>query len=200
MIGKLVEGLYYLLLGVWVGLMVGFVLAAIAAFGVLPGYQPALGVEPYNDPAFADRAGQVLAGSVVNRLMSMITVLQWGIAVAVGLCLALQGLFAKRWGHGSAFRIANLARVLLIVAAVTMLAYGQWQLNPAMQSLRLDMYRLQHTPTQRQEAQRTFDRLHLQSERLGTATTASLALALLVSPWALRRPADQPPPTQTTHT
>lgn len=214
---ELVDGFHYLFLGVWLGAIVMLAVGAPITFRTVRQHQPALQAPPYNQPELADRAAPILAGAVVGNSLRGLSAIQVVCALGAGVTLAWRRVLLRRHAAGQSIiprpeqgpdapahaapawdddewndaqRIARLAahaRTALLILAVAIVLFDRAWLTPRVWQTRAAMYDPDQTPAMRDQARARFDSLHKTSERLVTTTALSLAVALVLSPLALRR-------------
>ncbi len=180
MIRRSVDGVYYLLLGVWCGGLVMLAVGAGITFRTVRSYDPVLGAEPYNDPALADQAANILAGGVVGNVLGGLAVVEIICAVGLLACVVLQwSVWGLRW------RVMNLVRLGLLVVAAGLLAAHLWVIAPAIDTHRSRMYDPALTAGQRAEARAAFEPYHEASEKTAGGMLLLLAGACVISPFVL---------------
>ena len=137
---RLTQGVYWLSLGAWFGAILMLVVAAAITFGTVRQFHPTLGIEPYNEPGFADRSASILAGGIVGNLLNGLALIQSVCAAAVVGCVALQcTVFAGRI-QGGVGGWSNFLRVALIAGPIAILAVDTLALRPRILEQRKAMY------------------------------------------------------------
>lgn len=187
---RLTQGLYYLALGTWFGALVMLVIAAGTTFHVIEAYTFTLHAGPggiaVDEPALADEAARIIAGSIVGEAIEGLTWVQ-GICAAVAmLCLLLHTtVFRCRLAKAGRSR-ANVLRTLLVLGPVVVLLLNVLWINPGVWQARGAMYDSGRSADQRVEARRSFEQYHRLSERTTGGAALMLAVAVLASPFAFR--------------
>lgn len=182
---RLSVAVYYLLLGVWLGALVGFVITAIQVFDTVRDYSPTLNQLPDSAEALTQRAPDILAGGIVGQVLGALAVLEIICAVGlVALAIVQCTIFRGRLRGGVRGK-ANLGRLGLLAVAILALALHLGWIAPRIKELRRTMYNPQTTQAERDQARHRFEFHHTASERvMGTATLA-LAGAMVLSPFGL---------------
>jgi hypothetical protein len=181
---RVLEGPYYLFLGIWLGAIVLLAAGAGIVFRVVREHQPVLGQRPYDDPAVADQGANILAGAVVGDMIQALGLIASLCAMGAVACAGLQ-LALLRDRMGAAW--ANVLRTGGILFAVGLLGYHALAIVPDIEQHRTAMYDPVVTEQQRMTARAQFQPLHEASERVVTGQALCLLVAILVSPTALRR-------------
>ncbi|MFN3166883.1 MAG: hypothetical protein ACE37H_07450 [Phycisphaeraceae bacterium] len=188
-LARLFEMLWYLFMGLFLGLAGGLVLAVILTFRRTREMQASPGVEPYSDPMFAEHHHDAVAGAIGQDLFMV-----GGTAAAVLLGLAVvarlangAAMMVQHQGVAGSKSISALRWLALMACVVLMLTVASITLNintswPGL----YDTSASEPTLADRREA---FDNAHNRSERVATAAWLCGLLAFAVSPWCLR-PAD----------
>lgn len=180
----LVQGLYYLALGTWLGATVMMGMAAGTTFAVTRRMEPKLDSGPAALPDVAPYASEYFAGQIVNVVFGWHTgVLAVCVVLLVLACLLQFTVFRDRLaGRGRSW--ANLARAALIGVAVALFAADLLFTRQPMRDLRTTMYDEQATAAERASAREAFAGLHEWSSRAMGVTALLAAAAAVVSPFA----------------
>jgi len=184
LLARLNDALWTIALGAFLGLAAGLVLAVIFAFNVAADFNVRPGIDPYQDPVFAQHWNDFVGGAVGQMLF------QIGGSVALGLlglaliAFALQlTLFRKhlrvRAGHKRQWARACLFCVTIV--GMGMASYIVIQMD----RLWPDLYNPDTTLQAREDSRAEFDHFHKQSERVVSVAWLAGVLALGISPWCL---------------
>ncbi|MFP4144248.1 MAG: hypothetical protein ACLFV3_03815 [Phycisphaeraceae bacterium] len=180
---RLVQGLYYLLLGAWLGALIMLVIAAATAFGVIREFDPTLPAQTWQAAHLADRHSDILAGHVVGTALDRLAWLQGLCAGGALACTLLQGSVFRGYLRGCRFGWRNLLRTSLILFAGVLFALQVAWVNPAVRETRAAIYAEDAPAAERQAAEVEFATWHQMSETLGGATMILLAGTILFSPF-----------------
>lgn len=175
----LVQGSYWLGLGVWLGGLVMLAVAAAITFKTSRAAGPVLLQPEYNTPELNGQAANILAGLIVGNVIQGLMVLQFICAGVVLVTMAIQ--------HKTMMPMLkrrpklNLARMVLLFVPMLALAASVGYIGPRMWQERQTMYNPELTVEARKEARVRFDGLHKLSERSVGAGAFCLLAAGLVS-------------------
>ncbi|MEM9753714.1 MAG: hypothetical protein AAF916_10060 [Planctomycetota bacterium] len=189
---RLVQAVYGLLLGLWVGAMVMVVVAATAAFGFVRGLDGLLMVSlaGWAEPLVDSGAEGFLAGGFVGAMLGRLVVLQLVCAAGLALCIAAQfawfptalvgGRGAKRQG----------VRVFLLAVPTAIVVFNMVVVSPGVDRWRDAKYDppAGWTAAQIESAEANFEVYHQLSTRTYGVSTLMLLGALAMTPWCLREP------------
>ena len=179
---KLTLGLYYLLLGVWLGSTIAIALTAPATFKTVRIYEAAPGIEPFNNTIFEGSWANIIAGAAVGQSIHNIAILHLMCVIGIVLCIfLLRILFAGRINKFAAF-----ARLSLLMGAAALLGVHLYLTEPAMNQLRSTMYNTDINQTERNAANEQFQSIHKLSEQLTGFSALLLAGMFLTSPFIYR--------------
>lgn len=188
-LARLFEMLWYLFMGLFLGLAGGLVLAVILTFRRTREMQASPGIEPYSDPMFADHHHDAVAGAIGQDLFMVggtVALVLLGLAL---LARVLHGsvMMIQHQGVAGSKPLSRLRWLGLMACVVLMLTVASITLNinkswPGL----YDTSASEPTLADRREA---FDNAHKRSERVATAAWLCGLLTFAVSPWC-RRPAD----------
>ncbi|MEX0774270.1 MAG: hypothetical protein WD042_01010 [Phycisphaeraceae bacterium] len=188
---RFIHGLYWMFLGLWLGAIVMFAVAAGAVFATLARYEPTIGIEPLS--RLSDVApSRIMAGGVVGRIIVGLAVIQLICAVMAALTAVLQCTLFRRSLPRGGRSPANVARLLMLGLAMLILAVDLLWINPGVGRQATIMYDPNLPAETRFEARTRFDTLHKTSERAVTIQALLLAAALLTSAFALNPRENQP--------
>ena len=188
-LAKLLDSIWYLSMGLFLGLTGGLVLSVILTFRGAREIDASPGVEPFNAPQFAEYSNEAVAGYIGQNLFMVggtVALVLLGVAFLTHL---LKQIFPKRLyaaGNRSCIAIQSIALcvcVLLMIwsAMITITMNDSWPKLYDTSAPEIDVAKERYF----------FDRLHQQSERAASAAWACGLIALLLTPWC-RRPADTP--------
>lgn len=180
---RLVAGIYWLALGVWVGALVMMAVGAGVTFKTVRYYQPTVGLEPYNQ--MPEQAVPILAGGVVGHQLKGLSVVQQVCALVVVVCLVLQCYVYPDRLSGGVAGWANLARMLLVGLAVGVLIADVWTVSDKIWALRDLIFDPSLDAAARQQYRVTFDFWHKLDERMVGSAMFALAAAVVISAFAL---------------
>ncbi|MCC7408564.1 MAG: hypothetical protein IT442_10870 [Phycisphaeraceae bacterium] len=180
---RLVAGIYWLALGVWVGALVMMAVGAGVAFKTVRHYQPSVNLTPYNQ--MPEQAVPILAGGVVGNQLKGLAVVQKICALVVVVCLGLQCYVHGGRLSGGVWGWANLARLLLIGLAVGALIADVWVVSDKIWALRDLIFDPSLDAATRQMHRATFDFWHKLDERMVGTSTFALAAAVVISAFVL---------------
>jgi hypothetical protein len=181
-LNRLVQGVYYLFLGLWFGAMVMLAVGAPVTFRTVRVHQPTLGLVPYNEPSLARDGPNILAGAITGNHLRALSVVQAICAVVTLSCVVLQTTIFKsqvRAGY------ANALRSLLIALPACVLVFDEAVLSPNVWKQRAVMYDTTLNIDARDKARAQFNVLHKRSEKIVGSAALMLAAALMLSPLAL---------------
>ena len=181
-LSRLVQGVYYLFLGLWFGAMVMLAVGAPVTFRTVRVHQPALGLVPYNEPSLAADGPNILAGAITGNHLRALSVVQAICAIVTLGCVVLQTTLFKtqvRPGY------ANALRSLLVALPACVLVFDEAVLSPNVWKQRAVMYDTTLNIDAREKARAQFNVLHKRSEKIVGSAALMLAAALVLSPLAL---------------
>jgi hypothetical protein len=181
-LSRLVQGVYYLFLGLWFGAMVMLAVGAPVTFRTVRVHQPVLGLVPYNEPSLARDGPNILAGAITGNHLRALSVVQAICAVVTLSCVVLQTtIFQSQVRAG----YANALRSLLIALPACVLVFDEAVLSPNVWKQRAVMYDTTLNIDARDKARAQFNVLHKRSEKIVGSAALMLAAALMLSPLAL---------------
>jgi hypothetical protein len=188
-VGGLVNGVYWLGLGVWLGGLVMLAVGAAITFKTAREVAPVLLQPEYNLPEVAGQGGNILAGLIVGNVIKGLTVVQvicavvvWG-AVGAQCWTERERLAGRKW--------MNRLRVGLLVVPLLALALSVGFVMPRMWEERSVMYNPEMSVEVRKFARERFDLLHKVSERSVGLGAVCLVFAGLVSGVVLKGKRDK---------
>lgn len=181
---RLLDAIWNLAMGLFLGLSAGAVVAVILAFQTTRS-ETVLAkprAMPYADPRFElDWPGYV-AGAIGNRLFSVVGVLVLilvGVALLAMIGRILIAIRAESGRHHKPAWAVRILAMLILTVALALASQNVLAMNDAWPTL----YDPVATDAQLLSARHHFESLHQKSERyVGTAWLAG-ALALLITPW-----------------
>lgn len=186
---RLLQGVYYLFLGMWFGAMVMLAVGAPVTFKTVRAFKPTLGQVPYNDPSLAADGPNILAGEITGNHLRALSVVQAVCAVMTLGCVVLQTtLFKSQVRSG----YANALRSLLIALPACVLVLDETMLSPKVWKQRAAMYDTTINEDARAQARAEFNVLHKRSEKIVGSAALMLAAALVLSPLVLSVGANEP--------
>lgn len=182
---RIVQGVYWLALGAWVGAIVMVAITAATAFRTAPTLDLTVGVAPYSDSAFADEAGTIVAGQIMMRVFRHLSTVQLICAVAAVVCMGLQcTVYARRLLRRAP--LLNMLRMALVLVPTAFVLLDRYWFSDVMRSAYATMYDLTLDAAARTAASETFEFYHIVSERMLQSSLFMLIAAVLLSPFALR--------------
>jgi hypothetical protein len=176
---------YYLLLGLWLGMLVTFALAAPNIFIRMRAFAPKMQRTPAEMGEMVGNDAQIIAGDIVNHILATIDPVQMVCAAGLVVLVILQCTVFRRWLGRPVVSVANGVRVVLLGLAVAALVVQLTVLSPRMETLRQRMYHPETGGDQRMQLRQDFERYHTFSERTLGSAAILLAGGLLVSPFVL---------------
>lgn len=190
-LAKLLDAIWTLSMGLFLGLTGGMVLAVIITFRGAREIDATPGAEPYSDPMFAQYHNDAVAGYIGQYLFGVV-----GFIAIVMLFIAMICIFGKNVAirftkTGSAGSVAlNVARGLLVVLCFILMFYSG-SISESMAKDWPGLYDEQAKVTELNARRDAFDQLHKRSEQITSTAWLAGFLALVISPWCLRI-ADEP--------
>lgn len=178
---KINQTLHYLSIGLWVGALMGFVFAATSMFAISKQYDVAVGIAPFNNPAFAKHSADILAGSMVIRTMLLLQYLQVICAVVLIVTTFLHSTIFSRWMYPRLFGKRNLLRIALVIVSVAIMAVAQFVIFPHMQDLYQTMYNPDLSAAAQASARQAFDSHHALSQNLTTVMVVLLIITAFLT-------------------
>ncbi|MEM8782665.1 MAG: hypothetical protein AAGE65_07375 [Planctomycetota bacterium] len=189
---RLVQSVYVLLLGLWVGAMVMVVVAATASFGFVRGLDGVLLVSlaGWSDPLVDSAAEGFLAGGFVGAMLARLAVLQLVCAAGLAACVAAQfGWFPSALIGGRGSKRQGV-RVFLLAVPACIVAFNVLVVTPGIDRHRDAKYDPGTPPEQAAVAEQSFELFHALSTRTYGVSTLMLIGALAMTPWCLKEPAE----------
>ena len=189
-LSKLLDMIWYLSMGLFLGLTGGLVLAVILTFRGAREINAKPGVEPYSDPMFAEYHNAAVAGYIGQDLFMVggkVALILFAVAFLARITLYVMDIFTrgpkKRWSMdpvwGSCMGVAIVSLALTAKTTVEMNEY--W---PSIYDQTISVEESQYRRAQ-------FDTAHHRSEKWMRAAWIFSFVALTVSPWS-RRPEKTP--------
>ena len=180
---RLLQSIYWLLLGTWFGAIVMLIVSAGLMFATMRTYHPSIGIEPFNQ--FPDRATDILAGATVGHVLMGLAAIQAICAAGVICCTTLQcTMFTDRIVDG-VMGWRNLLRIVLLIGPILLLVSDVWIITPQIWHHREAMYDTNAVESARFVARERFDRLHKLDERVVGGAATMLLAAIFVSSFTL---------------
>lgn len=190
-LAKLLDAIWYLSMGLFLGLTGGLVLSVILTFRGVREIDASPGVEPFSDPMFAEYHNDAVAGYIGQELFMVggtVALVLIGIAVLSRLFHGAVCRHGELKLRGS--RLGSAIRFGAMVGAVIFMAMGAY-ITLLMNDLWPELYDLENVEKAKLATRPAFEQLHQLSERwVGIAWFLGF-LALSISPWC-RRIADTP--------
>jgi|GEM_PF-2400924 len=190
-LAKLLDAIWYLSMGLFLGLSGGLVLSVILTFRGARVMQVTPGTSPYNDPRFTTHFPEAVAGAIGQDLF-------WvgGIALLILLGLALlvhvlHGLIlmARLDSADGSKRCSRLRSIALVFSILCMLKGASVTID--MNTAWPGLYDLSATDAQLDQRREQFEKMHKLSEKIVMAAWLGALGALVISPWC-RRPDNRP--------
>ncbi|MEX0886428.1 MAG: hypothetical protein WD009_08320 [Phycisphaeraceae bacterium] len=185
---RLTQGAFYLSTGIWLGALIMLVIAAVATFDTVRVHEPILQAAPYNAPELADRGDAILAGAIVGRVLRGLMAVQLLCAATACAALAIEH---ARYGDqlvAGGRNPASRLRAGLVLVPTLIIALNLAWIGPTVWEQRSVMYDVSAAAEDRHRARVAFDRYHALSERTHGVAGLLLAGAILIAPFAVRRP------------
>lgn len=183
---RLIHGFYWLALAGAFGATLMLALGAAATFHSVREFSPIITAPPYNDPLLTQQAPGIIAGAATGAALDALWVLHLLLFSVVVLTTLLQCTHFRAALPGGGKSIANFIRIALLVAILALLAGERWIISPRVWSLRDRMYNSTLNDTDRAAARAEFDTWHQSSTRVMGAALLAMAVAVLVSPFAIQ--------------
>ncbi|WP_372366117.1 hypothetical protein [Candidatus Uabimicrobium sp. HlEnr_7] len=161
--------LYYGSLGLWLGAIIAEVLSAISIFSMAREYKATPGVEPFNNPLFAEYSNDIVAGFIANKMFNMMHILE--IVCFVIVIMAIILTFKK--GE----KIKQVPVMLIVFAGLSILFTYLW-ISPAMSGLKETMYNPAVEEAARNVAREGFGSYHKITEKLISLAGIAVFIAL----------------------
>lgn len=180
---RLLQGVYWLLLGTWFGAIVMLIVSAGLMFKAMRIYDPSISIEPFNQ--FPDRAAEILAGATVGHVLVGLAVIQAVCAIGVICCTTLQCTMFTDRIVGGVIGWRNLLRLVLLIGPILLLIIDVWILTPRIWHHREAMYDINTVESTRFVARERFDRLHKLDEKVVVGGAAMLLAVIFVSSFTL---------------
>lgn len=188
-LAKLLDAIWYLSMGLFLGLTGGLVLSVIVTFRGARKIDATPRVEPYSDPMFAQYHNDAVAGYIGQDLFMVGGTIAIYLLVAAAVSRLIPfflrqetsrvGSKACKWVQG----LALVACLVLITSAAANVVY--------MNKYWPTLYDPEKTSEALSEHREVFENLHAGSERLTSSAWLCGFIALAISPWC-RRIADSP--------
>jgi hypothetical protein len=182
---RLTSGLYYLLAGLWLGILVAFALAAPQVFFRVRAFAPQLTRTPADTSPKKGADGQILAGDIVTHILAMLDPVQIVCATGLAGILLLQCTVFRRSLAKPVTSAANWVRVLLLGLAIGALVLQLGLFSPTMATLRERLYHPDTPAQQRGDLRQRFEWYHTASERTLGSAAVLLAGGIVISPFVL---------------
>ncbi|MEM1446179.1 MAG: hypothetical protein AAGF84_09005 [Planctomycetota bacterium] len=194
---RLVQSVYGLLLGLWVGAMVMVVVAATAAFGYIRGLDGILMVSlaGWSEPLVDSGAEGFLAGGFVGAMLGRLVVVQLICAVGLALCVLAQFLWFPSALIGGRESKRQGVRVFLLAVPAAIVVFNMIVVSPGVDRWRDAKYDPPEgwSASQIEAAEANFEVYHQLSTRTYGVSTLMLLGALAMTPWCLREPSEAEP-------
>jgi hypothetical protein len=182
---RLSVGVYYLLLGLWLGGLAGFALAAPPLFQRLRLYQPEAQQRPAETTGWEGPDATIIAGDIATRILANLATLQIIAAIGLAVLVILQCTIFRRWLSRGVRGGANVVRLALLGLAIAALAVQLGWFSPKVRELRREKYQPGQTPQQVTAAHDRLETYHTRSERTLRGITLLLGVTIVISPFAL---------------
>jgi len=188
---KLLDAIWTISMGLFLGLTAGLVLAVILTFRGTRLIDASPGVEPYDNPVFAGHHNDAVAGYIGQSLFMVggsVALVLLGIALIARIATWCLAKFTQQQVTG--VHVLSIARSLLlgfcvvcmiITASVAIDMNDQWP----------GLYDTAASDKQLIQRRDIFDHAHQYSEKMASYAWFSGLIAFAVSPWC-RRLADEP--------
>ncbi len=187
---RVVQAVYLLLLGLWVGAMVMLVVGAMAAFAFVRGIDGVLLVSlaGWEGEQVHSNAQGFLAGGFVGAMLGRLVVLQLVCAAGLAVCALLHFLWFPRHLVGGRGAKRQGVRLFLLGVPVLVVLFNQFVVTPGIEKWRDPKYN-PGTPAELiDKAEDAFDFYHQLSTRTYGVSTLMLVVALGMTPWCFRDP------------
>lgn len=190
---RLIQAVYQLLLGLWVGAMVMLVVGATAAFGFIRGLDGLLlvSLEGWSDPLVDSGAEGFLAGGFVGAMLERLVVLQIVCGLGLGACVLAQFVWFPGSLIGGRGAKRQGVRVFLLAVPTVIVLFNLLVVTPGIEAWRGPFYDPDVSPERAALAEANFDWYHQMSTRTYGVSTLMLIGALVMGPWCLRPPAPE---------
>ncbi len=189
---RLVQSLYLLLLGLWLGAMVMLVLGATAAFGFVRGIDGVMlvSLNGWSEPLVDSNAEGFLAGGMVGAMLGNLAWLQVVCAAGLALCVGAQFLWYRSALVGGPGAKRQGLRVFLLAVPLLIVLFNLFVVTPGIDRWRDQKYDLSTPADAHELAERKFALYHGLSTKTYGVSTLMLAAALLMTPWCFRDQAE----------
>lgn len=192
-LAKLLDAIWYLSMGLFLGLTGGMVLSVILTFRGAREIDAAPGVEPFNDPMFAEYHNEAVAGYIGQDLFMVggtVALVLLGIAFMTRIIHLL--ILRKAICTGSnKFQWIQIVALVICLLMMSISASNTVYMNKFWPML----YDTDATINVLKDRRIIFENLHVRSERFTRNAWLLGLLALSISPWC-RRVADEPSETE----
>ncbi len=189
---RVIQAIYQVLLGLWVGAMVMLVVGATAAFKFVRGLDGILMVSlnGWREPLVDSGAEGFLAGGFVGAMLARLAVMQLVCAGGLALCVAAQFLWFPGSLIGGRGAKRQGVRVFLLAVPAAIVVFNLAVVTPGIDRHRDAKYNPPEgwTAAQIDAAESSFDVYHQLSTRTYGVSTLMLLGALAMGPWCLRPP------------
>ena len=188
-LAKLLDAVWYVSMGLFLGLTGGLVLSVILTFRGAREIDATPGVEPYNDPKFVEYHNDAVAGYIGQDL--------FGNGIAIGLVLlalaavsrlATWIIARKQPSLCSGSQIAGTVQLVLVLTCLMVMTSGM-SITNSMNRLWPKLYDTQAQGSELEERRAYFDNAHQWSSRVVGSAWFCGFVALTLTPWC-RRVAD----------
>jgi hypothetical protein len=190
-LAKALDAIWYLSMGLFLGLTGGLVLSVILTFRGARELDASPGVEPYRDPKFAEYHNDVVAGYIGQDLFMVggtVALVLLGIAALSRLGHFL--VLVKRPGQIAGSSGFSLLRGIALFACITLML-GTASITRSMNAAWPDLYDTAADQNHLRELRKSFAASHQISESISRYAWLCGFAALAISPWC-RRIADLP--------
>jgi len=188
-LAKALDAIWYISMGLFLGLTGGLVLSVILTFRGAREIDATPGVEPFSDPRFAEYHNDAVAGYIGQALFAVggtAAIILLMIAVIARIGYSERARRVARVGS----RRASVIRFVALVICFASFAYGG-TIADKMNSDWPDIYDPETSEAELVTRREAFEENHQASERVIRISWLSGFLALAISPWC-RRIADVP--------
>ena len=180
MSSRYMNGLFYVLLGAWLAVLICEGVAAITIFRSVKEIEASPGISPYDSEVFESRAPTIVAGGAARDVVHAFHVIQIVFAVLLVVCL----LFQMRDRRVVKSKL-NVARYAACLTAIVCLSYLVAYVSPLLNNQWGLMYSLEVDGAIRHTAREYFEKLHFRSEMVIGMIVLAIGATMAVSPLTL---------------
>lgn len=190
-LAKLLDAIWYISMGLFLGLTGGLVIAVILTFKAARMIQATPQAAPYNDARFETHHSDAVAGAIGQDLFMVGGTIALGL-LGLALLARLAGGFVlmTRIDSAQGSKKALMLRWVALLFCILCMIKGA-SLTVDMNAAWPGLYDLSATDTQLTQRRSDFDAMHQLSEKIVGAAWLSALLALALTPWC-QRVADAP--------